>query len=147
MSKVYSIKDITNYENHIGYDLRTPDGKDIRFSDNIEHNPFMYNEIKEIKLEKRKPTFDYILNDLAFDSLMFRVVNGIGSSQDKFDFDYQVKLMQKEKARLNNVINELEKFFKYEYDNEVRPLNDRKISVWTICLDKLKKLKEGDKDE
>ena len=54
----------------------------------------------EIKLEKRKPTFDYILNDLAFDSLMFRVVNGIGSSQDKFDFDYQVKLMQKEISRL-----------------------------------------------
>ena len=60
----------------------------------------MKDEIKEIKLEKRKPTFDYILNDLAFDSLMFRVVNGIGSSQDKFDFDYQVKLMQKEISRL-----------------------------------------------
>ena len=51
----------------------------------------MKDEIKEIKLEKRKPTFDYILNDLAFDNLMFRVVNGIGSSQDRFDLDYQVK--------------------------------------------------------
>lgn len=45
--------------------------------------------------------------------------------------------------RLNNIINELEKFFKYEYDNEVKSLNDRKISVWTICLEKLQELKEG----
>lgn len=60
----------------------------------------MKDEIKEIKLEKRKPTFDYILNDLAFDNLMFRVVNGIGSSQDRFDLDYQVKLMQKEISHL-----------------------------------------------
>ena len=37
----------------------------------------------------------------------------------------------------------MEKFFKYAYDNEVKALNDRKISVWTICLDKLKELKEG----
>lgn len=66
----------------------------------------MNDEVKIIKLEKRKPTFDYILNDLAFDSLMFRVVNGIGSSQDKFDFDYQVKLMQKEISRLRkNIYN------------------------------------------
>ena len=41
------------------------------------------------------------------------------------------------------IIDELEKFFKNAYDNEVRPLNDRKISVWTICLDKLKELKEN----
>ena len=69
----------------------------------------MKDEIKEIKLEKRKPTFDYILNDLALDSLMFRVVNGIGSSQDKFDFDYQVKLMQKEISRLRkNIHNAIE---------------------------------------
>lgn len=38
---------------------------------------------------------------------------------------------------------EWKNFFEYEYDNEVKPLNDRKISVWTICLDKLKELKES----
>ena len=53
------------------------------------------------------------------------------------------RLKKQEITRLNNIIDELEKFFKYAYDNEVKPLNDRKISVWTICLDKLKKLKEG----
>ena len=46
----------------------------------------------------------------------------------------------KEIERLNNIINGMEKFFQYAYDNEVRPLNDRKVSVWTICLDKLKEL-------
>lgn len=60
----------------------------------------MNDEIKKIKLEKRKPTFDYILNDLAFDTLMFRVVNGIASSQNRFDFYYQIKLMQQEISHL-----------------------------------------------
>ena len=48
--------------------------------------------------------------------------------------------------RLNNIINGMEKFFQYAYDNEVRPLNDRKVSVWTICLDKLQELKGSDKE-
>ena len=48
--------------------------------------------------------------------------------------------------RLNNIINGMEKFFQYAYDNEVRPLNDRKVSVWTICLDKLKELKNCTKE-
>ena len=52
----------------------------------------------------------------------------------------------KEIERLNNIINGMEKFFQYAYDNEVRPLNDRKVSVWTICLDKLKELKGSDKE-
>ena len=53
-----------------------------------------------------------------------------------------LKAKDKEIDRLNNIINGMETFFKYAYDNEVKPLNDRKISVWTICLDKLKELKE-----
>lgn len=69
----------------------------------------------EIKLEKRKPTFDYILNDLALDSLMFRVVNGIASSQDKFDFDYQIKLIQEENKKYKEFVNELRKIVNGEY--------------------------------
>ena len=49
--------------------------------------------------------------------------------------------------RLNNIINGMERFFQYAYDNEVRPLNDRKVSVWTICLDKLQELKGSDSNE
>ena len=65
----------------------------------------------------------------------------------------QVDIFKKEKIeyeqeieRLNNIINGMEKFFQYAYDNEVRPLNDRKVSVWTICLDKLQELKGSDKE-
>lgn len=56
----------------------------------------------------------------------------------KLEFKYKDEV-----DRLNNIINGMEDFFKYAYDNEVKPLNDRKISVWTICLDKLKELKEN----
>ena len=57
-----------------------------------------------------------------------------------------MKEQQQEIERLNNIINGMEKFFQYAYDNEVRPLYDRKVSVWTICLDKLQELK-GDNYE
>lgn len=69
---------------------------------------------EEIKLEKRKPAFDYILNDLAFDSLMFKIVNGIGTSQDRCDFDYQIKLMQKEISKLRKIRYEARKMI---FDN------------------------------
>jgi len=66
----------------------------------------------------------------------------LGRTSDK---TLHLALIEKDKEieRLNNVIDELEKFFKYEFDNEVRPLGSYKVSVWTICLDKLKELKEG----
>ena len=59
---------------------------------------------------------------------------------------YAIMEIADERDRLNNIINGMEKFFQYAYDNEVRPLNDRKVSVWTICLDKLQELK-GDNYE
>lgn len=63
----------------------------------------------------------------------------------KTDIEYN-KYLQKEIIRLNNIINGMGKFFQYAYDNEVRPLNNRKVSVWTICLDKLQELK-GENNE
>ena len=58
----------------------------------------------------------------------------------------RIATLEYEVERLNNIINGMEKFFQYAYDNEVRPLNDRKVSVWTICLDKLQELKGSDKE-
>lgn len=56
---------------------------------------------KEIKLEKRKPTFDYMLNDLALDSLIIKCIHSNSATyQEKFDLQYQIKLMQKEIERL-----------------------------------------------
>ena len=56
-------------------------------------------------------------------------------------FTNEEEELVEEIERLNNIINGMEKFFQYAYDNEIRPLNDRKVSVWTICLDKLQELK------
>ena len=56
---------------------------------------------EEIKLEKRKPTFDYMLNDLALDSLIIKCIHSNSATyQEKFDLQYQIKLMQKEIERL-----------------------------------------------
>ena len=60
---------------------------------------------------------------------------------------YAIMEIADERDRLNNIINGMEKFFQYAYDNEVRPLNDRKVSVRTICLDKLQELKGSDSNE
>ena len=57
------------------------------------------------------------------------------------------KERKQEIERLNNIINGMEKFFQYAYDNEVREINDRKVSVWTICLDKLQELKGSNSNE
>ncbi len=65
--------------------------------------------------------------------------------QQIYDLTVSNNKKDKEIERLNNIINGMEKFFQYAYDNEVRPLNDRKVSVWTICLDKLQELKGSDK--
>ena len=65
---------------------------------------------------------------------------------DRVEVLKQIVNKNKEIERLNNIINGMEKFFQYAYDNEVREINDRKVSVWTICLDKLQELKGSDKE-
>ena len=50
---------------------------------------------EEIKLEKRKPTWNYILNDIALYGLLIKVTfSESATSQEKFDLMYQVKLLQ-----------------------------------------------------
>lgn len=39
-----------------------------------------------------KPTFNYILNDLAFEAIKFRIMTNTATEQDKVDFNYQLKL-------------------------------------------------------
>jgi hypothetical protein len=73
-------------------------------------------------------------------------VEKIIMTKEDYDRNVEQLLLDKCKAeleveRLNNIINGMEEFFKYEFKEEVRPLNDFKVSVWTICLDKLQELK------
>ena len=66
--------------------------------------------MNEIELKKRKPTWDYMLNDLAFNSLKTRVLYGIFDNQESFDFEYQIELKGKEIERLNNIINDIDRY-------------------------------------
>ena len=68
----------------------------------------------------------------------------IGLNNCIIEFHSEFCNKQAEINRLNNIINGMEKFFQYAYDNESRELNDKKVSVWIICLEKLQELK-GDK--
>ena len=98
------------------------------------------NKISDDLIEIReyaKPNACFQTNEYP-DNYDFVVLREIFNPFDLFN-DNKIKDMEIE--RLNNIINGMEKFFKYAYDNEVKPLNDTKISVWTICLDKLKELK------
>lgn len=66
---------------------------------------------EEIKLNKRQPTWNYILNDLALYSLMTKVIHSEKvTDQEKFDFMYQIELLQQENARLKDKIKDLEEW-------------------------------------
>jgi len=87
--------------------------------------------------ENRKPTKVYAKSNE--NQMIIKALNMYGRVPETWELLEEIE-------RLNNIINGMEKFFQYAYDNEVRPLNDRKVSVWTICLDKLQELKGVDKE-
>lgn len=75
---------------------------------------------KEIKLEKRKPTWNYILNDIALYSLLIKVIHSnSATSQEKFDLMYQVELLQSQLKAKEEVIKEaidcLDEYFYESY--------------------------------
>ena len=60
---------------------------------------------EKIKLNKRQPTWNYILNDLALYSLMTKVIHSEeATNQEKFDFMYQIELLQQENEQLKDKI-------------------------------------------
>ena len=84
-----------------------------------------------IKLNKRQPTWNYILNDLALYSLMAKVIHSEeATNQEKFDFMYQIELLQQENARLKDkiekAINFVDKYMdEWDFQDEVRKdMND-----------------------
>ena len=102
-----------------------------------------------LDLKKRKPTFDYILNDLAFESLKLKVIHGIASNQDKFDFDYQLKLKDKEIERSNNIIKSLFDYCKEQqeksFDSVAEECYAEVMYFISERLEKTKELKESEK--
>ena len=62
---------------------------------------------EEIKLETRKPTWNYILNDMALYSLLIKVIHSdSATNQEKFDLMYQVELLQSQLKAKEEVIKE-----------------------------------------
>ena len=79
---------------------------------------------EEIKLNKRQPTWNYILNDLALYSLMTKVIHSEeATNQEKFDFMYQIELLQQENARLKDKIEKAVEHIK-NIDKDEETLND-----------------------
>ena len=76
---------------------------------------------EKIKLNKRQPTWNYILNDLALYSLMTKVIHSEeATNQEKFDFMYQIELLQQENAQLKDKLNKIRGLLNepiFEYDN------------------------------
>ena len=67
---------------------------------------------EEIKLNKRQPTWNYILNDLALYSLMTKVIHSEeATNQEKFDFMYQIELLQQENKKYKEVIEKIKDIF------------------------------------
>lgn len=51
--------------------------------------------------KERKPTFNYILNDMALLSLLIKCLySEYPSEQDKYDLEYQVKLLLENETKL-----------------------------------------------
>ena len=124
---------------------------------------------KEVKLKERKPTWDYMLNDLAFSSLKTRVLYGIFDNQERFDFEYQTELKDKEIERLNGLINTMLEFnlfgeecplnfgytercneekaqdVFYEDDYCEKTCNDNYKKCWLKYFKRLQELKEENK--
>ena len=72
-----------------------------------------------IKLNRRQPTWNYILNDLALYSLMAKVIHSEeATNQEKFDFMYQIELLQQENARLKDKLTEIKKVIDGYMPNE-----------------------------
>ena len=70
--------------------------------------------------KERKPTFDYILNDMALLSLLVRCLySEYPSEQDKYDLEYQVKLLLENETKLKK-----EKYKAIEYIKEHKDENN-----------------------
>ena len=84
---------------------------------------------EKIKLNKRQPTWNYILNDLALYSLMTKVIHSEeATNQEKFDFMYQIELLQQENARLKEIENKLN-FIKNRKNQGASQENINKMAI------------------
>ena len=97
---------------------------------------------EKIKLNKRQPTWNYILNDLALYSLMTKVIHSEeATNQEKFDFMYQIELLQQENEQLKNKIYKAIEYIK-NIDKFEEILNDdtRIYMIQDADVDEIKRI-------
>jgi hypothetical protein len=120
--------------------------------------------------KERKPTFNYILNDMALLSLLtICLYSEHPSEQDKYDLEYQVKLLlesetklrkemikqqygdieqlQQENKQLNSILTELEEWLNLEIS--IHDEDDTIDILYSCVLNKIQELKKkfGGKNE
>lgn len=98
---------------------------------------------EEIKLTKREPTWNYILNDLALYSLMTKVIHSEDATyQEKFDLMYQIELLQKQNKELKDNWNKLKEWLKEGFDYERGVVSEDFIEAIENTLDKMQEIEE-----
>lgn len=66
----------------------------------------------------KKPTWNYVLNDLAFLSLRDLVISGKANEQDIIDFKHQLKLKDEQYKKAIDYIEKLLEILKGDDKNE-----------------------------
>ncbi len=86
-------------------------------------------------MNNRKPTWNYILNDIAFISLLTECLySEYPSSQHKYDLEYQIKLIQDKLNKYKQVIYKIKEYCKEEKEDL--------IAGGEVCEDILELLEE-----
>lgn len=68
--------------------------------------------------KERKPTFNYILNDMALLSLLtICLYSEYSTEQDKYDLEYQVKLLLENETKLKKEKYDAIEYIKNNIDN------------------------------
>ena len=102
---------------------------------------------EKIKLNKRQPTWNYILNDLALYSLMTKVIHSEeATNQEKFDFMYQIELLQQENKQLKEQLlatQTNEETFRLEMEDITRILGLDEDTIFDDVKTYARSLKEN----
>ena len=87
--------------------------------------------------------FNYILNDIAFDTLVIKCLYEEPTNEDVEECENQIKLLQQENQQLKHILDELEKYLeenKYFYSGYQGEDREEDFSIIGV-IDKLKELR------
>ena len=84
MKKIIYESKIKNYNvNHYGCDLKTPDGKEIRFSENINCDPIIINKYEYMWKKLKKSLEEMIDSEYAENKEIFEIMLGFMKAEEQ----------------------------------------------------------------